>query len=143
MSRFYPDSPRAGVSVLCHRDGHALLIKRGKPPYKDHWSLPGGLIELGETLLEAATRELLEETGVTAALDLPVETFDSIQRDDDGKVATHFILTVFCGAYVSGTPLAADDAAALDWVRPEDLADRQTTPGTPERILRLLGTARA
>lgn len=141
MSRFYPDAPRAGVSVLCHREGRALVIKRGRAPYKDHWSLPGGLIELGETLKEAAARELLEETGVTAALGAPVETFDSIQRDDTGKVATHFILTVFCAAYVSGTPSAGDDASDLDWLLPEELAGRPTTPGTPERIRRLLDAA--
>lgn len=141
MSRFYPDAPRAGVSVLCHKDGRALVIKRGKPPFKDHWSLPGGLIELGETLQDAAARELLEETGVTAALAEPVETFDSIQRDDTGKVATHFILTVFCASYVSGTAVAGDDAVALDWLLPEELIDRPTTPGTPERVRRLLDAA--
>lgn len=141
MSRFYPDAPRAGVSVLCHRNGRALVIKRGKPPFKDHWSLPGGLIELGETLRDAAARELLEETGVAAALAHPVETFDSIQRDETGKVATHFILTVFCAAYLSGTPEAGDDATALDWLLPEELADRLTTPGTPERVRRLLNAA--
>jgi len=141
MSRFYPDAPRAAVSVLCHRDGRALVVRRGKPPYKDHWSLPGGLIELGEPLLQAAGRELLEETGVTAHLGEPVETFDAIQRDEDGCVAIHFILTVFCGAYLSGTPVAGDDAADLDWVRPEDLDERLTTPGTPERIRRLLTAA--
>ncbi|ASP36323.1 NUDIX hydrolase [Labrenzia sp. VG12] len=140
MSRFYPDAPRASVSVLCHRDGRALVVKRGKPPFKDHWSLPGGVIELGETLREAAARELLEETGVTADLDQPVETFDSIQRDPDGKVVTHFILTVFCGAYLAGTPEAQDDAADLDWVLPEELDDRPTTPGTPDRIRRLLSS---
>jgi len=138
MSRFYPDAPRASVSVLCHKDGRALLVKRGRPPFKDHWSLPGGLIELGETLQQAAERELLEETGVTAELDKPVETFDSIQRDDDGKVITHFILTVFCGAYRSGEAEARDDAADLAWVLPADLDDRLTTPGTPERVRRLL-----
>lgn len=140
MSRFYPEMPRAAVSVLCHRDGRALLVRRGKPPFKDHWSLPGGLIELGETLVQAAARELFEETGVTAELEAPVETFDSIQRDEDGQVATHFILTVFCGAYVAGTPVAADDAAELAWLLPGDLDDRLTTPGTPERIRRLLAT---
>ncbi|EAV44583.1 ADP-ribose pyrophosphatase [Roseibium aggregatum IAM 12614] len=136
MSRFYPETPRASVSVLCHRDGRALLVKRGRPPFKDHWSLPGGVIELGETLQEAAARELFEETGVTAELGEPVETFDSIQRDDDGHVATHFILTVFCGPYVSGDAVAADDAAALDWFRIEDLDGLLTTPGTPDRIRR-------
>ncbi|WP_428644405.1 NUDIX hydrolase [Roseibium sp.] len=139
MSRFYPDMPRVGVSVLCHRSGKVLLIKRGKPPFKDHWSLPGGLVELGETLLAAAERELLEETGLTAELGAPVETFDSIQRDEDGRVVTHFVLSVFLGPSLSGEAVAGDDASALEWVPLEELEDRPTTPGTPERIRRLLG----
>ncbi|POF34812.1 NUDIX hydrolase [Roseibium marinum] len=138
MSRLYPDAPRVGVSVLCHRNGRVLLIKRGKDPYKDHWSLPGGLVELGETLLEAAERELREETGVKARLGAPAETFDSIQRDADGSVRAHFILTVFCGAYRSGPPEPGDDAVALEWIEPDRLDDRLTTPGTPDRIRRLM-----
>ena len=102
MARFYPEAPRIGVSVLCAKDGFALMVKRGKPPFKDHWSLPGGLVELGETLLAAAERELLEETGVKAILDEPVETFDSIQHDQNGAVLTHFVLTVFSGTHHSG-----------------------------------------
>ncbi|MES0880056.1 NUDIX hydrolase [Roseibium sp. SCP14] len=138
MSRFYPAVPRVGVSVLCHRDGHALMVKRSKPPFKDHWSLPGGVVELGETLIEAAERELLEETGVTASLAAPVETFDSIQRDEDDKVVTHFVLTIFSGEYVSGEAIAGDDAAAIEWVHPDETDNRPTTPGTPERIRRHL-----
>lgn len=138
MSRFYPDAPRVGVSVLCHDNGRVLLIKRGKDPFKGYWSLPGGLVELGEPLLQAARRELREETGVEAELFEPVETFDSIQFDDDGKVLTHFILTVFCGPLLSGNAVAGDDAGAVDWVRPEDLDGRPTTPGTIERIRRHL-----
>jgi len=136
MSRFYPDAPRVGVSVLCHRDGHVLLIKRGKNPFKDHWSLPGGLVELGETLAEAAARELREETGVEALIGEPVESFDSIQRDDTGKVLTHFVLTVFCGTFLSGEAVAGDDAVETEWVHPEELDGRPTTPGTPERVRR-------
>ncbi|WP_306140899.1 NUDIX hydrolase [Roseibium sp. MMSF_3412] len=138
MSRFYPDAPRVGVSVLCHDDGRVLLIQRGKDPFKGFWSLPGGLVELGEPLLAAAKRELWEETGVEADLSEPVETFDSIQFDDNGKVLTHFILTVFCGALRSGKAVAGDDARALAWVRPEELDDRPTTPGTADRIRRHL-----
>ncbi|MEM9630018.1 MAG: NUDIX domain-containing protein [Pseudomonadota bacterium] len=138
MSRFYPTTPRVGVSVLCHRNGLALMVKRGKPPFKDHWSLPGGVVELGETLIEAAERELLEETGVIASLSAPVETFDSIQHDDDGKVLTHFVLTIFSGEYVSGDAIAGDDAAAIEWVHPNEADNRPTTPGTPERIRRHL-----
>jgi ADP-ribose pyrophosphatase YjhB (NUDIX family) len=114
------------------------MVKRGKPPFKDHWSLPGGVVELGETLVEAAERELQEETGVIASLSAPVETFDSIQRDEDGNVVTHFVLTIFAGEYVSGEATAGDDAAAIDWVHPDEADNRPTTPGTPERIRRHL-----
>ena len=136
MSRFYPTAPRASVSVLCHRDDLVLMVKRARAPFKDHWSLPGGVIELGETLLEAAERELLEETRVTATLGEPIETFDSIQRDAEGKVVTHFILTVFKGPLASGQAQAGDDAAEVDWVHPDDVDKRLTTPGTPARIRR-------
>ncbi|TYC52766.1 NUDIX domain-containing protein [Rhodobacterales bacterium] len=140
MSRFYPDAPRIGVSVLCHKDGQVLLVQRAKEPYRHHWSLPGGLVELGETLAEAASRELLEETGVTADLGEPVETFDNIGRDDSGRVATHFVLTVFCGRYLAGDAKADDDAADLAWVPLSDLDDLLTTPGTPARIRRHMPT---
>jgi 8-oxo-dGTP diphosphatase len=138
MSRHYPDAPRIGVSVLCVRDDFVLMIKRGKSPYENHWSLPGGLVELGESLRDAAERELLEETGVKAGLGVPVETFDSIQRDDAGLVSSHYVLTVFSGPYLTGEVTAGDDAADARWMLPSDIDNLQTTPGTPERIRRLL-----
>lgn len=138
MSRQYPDTPRIGVSVLCIKNGHALMIKRGKEPFKNHWSLPGGLVELGETLKEAAERELMEETGATADIGDPVETFDSIQRDAAGVVSSHFVLAMFQGTYLSGGITAGDDAAEARWLLPSEIDRLQTTPGTPERIRRLL-----
>lgn len=138
IPRLYPPVPLLGVSVLCHRGDDVLLIKRSKPPYQDHWSLPGGLVEVGEELRTAAQRELAEETGVTARLTVPVETFDSIQRDDDGRVRSHFVLTVFCGPYQSGTLQAGDDALDAMWFSRDRLSGQAFTPGTPERILRLL-----
>ncbi|MBO9423901.1 NUDIX hydrolase [Labrenzia sp. R4_1] len=138
MSRPFPSVPVLSVSVLCHKDGSALLIKRGKPPYKDHWSLPGGKVEFGETLAEAAARELREETELTAELAGPVEVFDSIQRDETGNILSHFVLAVFVAANPSGTVKAGDDATAAEWVALEDLDGRITTPGTPARIRRLL-----
>ncbi|MEJ8473430.1 NUDIX hydrolase [Roseibium algae] len=138
IPRQYPPVPLLGVSVLCHQKNEVLLIKRGKPPFAGHWSLPGGMVEVGEPLADAATRELLEETGVSAEITRPVETFDSIQRDDDGRVRNHFVLTVFCARYMSGEARAGDDAAEARWFLPQDLADIVTTPGTPDRIVRLL-----
>ncbi|MBO6755342.1 MAG: NUDIX hydrolase [Roseibium sp.] len=138
VSRTYPAVPLIGVSVLCHHDDKALLVKRGRPPFLGHWSLPGGLVDLGEPLEIAAGRELLEETGVTARLSGPVETFDSIHRDTAGKVVSHYVLTVFVGSYQSGIAAAGDDAAAVDWIAIDRLDALTTTPGTPERIRRIL-----
>jgi len=139
VSRSYPPVPLLGVSVLCHNKDGVLLIKRSKPPYQGCWSLPGGLVDLGETLKAAAERELLEETGIRAALGEPVDTFDSIHRDEDGRVSAHFVLVVFSGSYVSGTLGAGDDAADADWIPLSRLDRIDTTPGTPLRIRRILG----
>lgn len=138
MSRHYPSAPIISVSVLCHAGDQALLIKRGKPPYEGYWSLPGGKVELGETLQEAAARELLEETGLTGDLKGPVEIFDSIQRDEAGRVETHFVLAVFTTDHPKGVLIASDDAAEAEWVQLEDLDKRPSTPGTAGRIRRLL-----
>ncbi|MBD8893091.1 NUDIX hydrolase [Roseibium litorale] len=138
VPRLYPPVPLLGVSVLCHHDGLVLMIKRGKPPFEGHWSLPGGMVEVGETLKQAAARELLEETGLEAALTEPAEIFDSIQHDDQGRVQSHFVLTVFAAAYVSGALRAGDDARDARWFAPDMLDGLQTTPGTPGRIRRLL-----
>ena len=138
IQRTYPSTPLPGVSVLCHRDGDILLVKRGKQPYKDHWSLPGGLVELGEPLKAAAERELQEETGIRADLGDPVDTFDIIKHDENGQVLAHFVLVVFAGSYLDGTLKASDDAADAAWVPLSRLDDYQTTPGTSRRIRQLM-----
>lgn len=131
------DFPRLGVSVLCLRGAEVLLVKRGKEPYLGHWSLPGGLVEFGETLAEAARRELFEETSLTALIEAePVETFDIIQRGEDGVAIAHFVLAVFRGTYEEGEARARDDAADVAWVRTSDLETLMMTPGTAARILR-------
>ncbi len=138
MSSRLPTAPVMSVSVLCHKNGTALLIKRGKPPFKNHWSLPGGKVELGETMMAAAKRELMEETGLIADMSGPVEVFDSIQRDDADQVTSHYVLAVFVAKNPTGTTVASDDAVAAEWVSPSDLDDRLLTPGTAKRIRRLL-----
>jgi len=141
-SRTYPAVPRVAVSVLCQRGSEYLVVQRGKPPFMGYWSLPGGLVDLGETLQDAALRELMEETGITAELDAVHETFDSIQRDEDGRVRSHFVLTVFRASYLHGEAKAMDDAADVRWVTFEEADGLQMTPGTPERARRLMGARR-
>lgn len=142
MQNLYLDAPRVGVSILCHDGDRALLVKRAKAPYKNYWSLPGGRVELGETLKEAAQRELLEETNIVAAIDGPFDTFDSIQRDKDGSIISHFILVMFLGTPISGLLKAADDALEAEWLTVDEVTGRQITPGTLERIDKFFSQAR-
>lgn len=132
-SRAFPDKPLVGVSVACCRDGRVLLVKRGKPPYQGVWSLPGGLVELGETLQEAAMRELHEETGITGEITGFLECFDMIRRNEAGRVERHFVLSVYTARPVSGEAVAADDAEAVMWAAESDLAGLEMTPGTADR----------
>ncbi|MTI42279.1 ADP-ribose pyrophosphatase YjhB (NUDIX family) [Roseibium hamelinense] len=130
--------PIVGVSVLCHDQDRVLLIKRGNPPYKGLWSLPGGRVEYGEALTAAAERELFEETGIKATLGEPVDMFETMMHDGAGTTTSHYVLVVFSGAYLSGTPWAGDDAADASWFAIGELGSLHTTPGTVARIKRLL-----
>ncbi len=111
------------------------MIKRGREPYRNFWALPGGLVELGETLSNAALRELAEETGVHARITGHLDTFDSIQKDPTGRIKSHFVLTVFEADYLSGTAVADDDALAVRWCDREEISALKMTPGTQERLL--------
>jgi ADP-ribose pyrophosphatase YjhB (NUDIX family) len=125
-----PDSGRdddfapivGGVSGLIVQDGNVLLIRRGKQPYKDHWSLPGGGVERGERLREAAKREVLEETGLDVEVGLVAGYREEIHPDG------HYVVLAFHGAVVGGELRAGDDAAAVEFVDPRALAGRLTVP---------------
>ncbi|MEO1305215.1 MAG: NUDIX hydrolase [Pseudomonadota bacterium] len=104
--------PVPAVGVICFRDDHVLLIRRGTPPKKGEWSLPGGRIEPGEPARDAALRELREETGVEAKLLGLVDVVDAIFENRSGDLITrHYVLVDFAAQWVSGEPEAGDDAA--------------------------------
>ncbi len=102
------------------RDGKALIVKRAHEPRKGEWSLPGGRVELGETLVEATRREIKEETGLDVEVRDVVEVFDRIHRHE-GRVRYHFVIVDFLCTSVGGTLAAADDADAAAWVEPHEL----------------------
>ncbi len=123
MSREYPDRPLVGVGVVVFgAGGKVMLVRRGKPPRQGQWSLPGGAQKLGETVFEAAAREVREETGLDVEVLGLVDVVDSIRNDDDGRVHYHYTLVdVFADAR-DGEPRAGGDAAAAAWFAPADIA---------------------
>jgi len=121
MSRSYPDHPLPGVLALLERGDALLMVLRAHEPDRGKWGFPGGLIELGETVAEAALRELQEETGLVAEAGPVIDVFDVIDRDDSGRVRYHFVLNVVRCRWLGGEAVAGDDAAATGWFERADL----------------------
>jgi ADP-ribose pyrophosphatase YjhB (NUDIX family) len=109
-----------GIGIVLLRQDKVLLIKRGRPPAQGAWSLPGGAQELGETAEDAARRELLEETGLTAGALSLVAHVDSIHRDAGGRVQYHYTILNFCGDYMGGEARPGGDVTDVAWVRPDE-----------------------
>ncbi|WP_417246007.1 NUDIX hydrolase [Celeribacter sp.] len=131
--------PKLAVLAVCERDGKFLMVERGKAPARGTWGFPGGHVELGETLAEAAVRELAEETGVQATAGAVIDHVELIQREE-GEVTHHFLLMAVLCHYVSGEPVAADDAADVDWMSQQDLLT--TTRVLSQDVVRVARKAR-
>ena len=116
MSRSYPNRPIVGVGAVVFRDDRVLLIKRGKPPRMGDWSLPGGMQEIGETVFEAAAREVQEETGVTISDIALIDVVDSITLDDDSRVQFHYTLVDVVAKWRSGEPAGGSDAMHAEFM---------------------------
>ncbi len=121
MPRSYPDRPYVGVGIVVFRGDEVLLVERTKPPIRNRWSIPGGAQEIGETVHEAALRELMEETGLEADVIGLIDVVDSITRDQDSRVQFHYTLVDFAAEWRSGEAAAADDVGAVRWVPLADL----------------------
>jgi 8-oxo-dGTP diphosphatase len=120
-SKHYPDHPCLAVGAVVFKDGRVLLVRRGKPPAEGEWAIPGGSVEIGETLQQAAQRELLEETGIVIQAGAPCFIFDVIQTDADGRIRFHYVVIDLLADYVDGYPRAGGDAADARWVSAEEL----------------------
>lgn len=123
--RKFPDRPVAGVGAVIVDQGCVLLVKRGHAPLKGEWSLPGGAVELGETLEAAVAREVLEETGLIVEVGPVVEVIDRVHRDANGRVEYHYIVVDYLcqvSAVADAGPIAGSDADDVQWVPIEDLA---------------------
>jgi 8-oxo-dGTP diphosphatase len=133
--REYPERPVVGVGGVVIADGRALLIKRGHPPLEGEWSIPGGTLEVGETLLEGVRRELAEETGIEVrVLDL-IEVFERVYRDESGRPRYHFVILDYLCERISGQAHAASDVTDVAWVLEGDLDEYSLTP-TAMRVIR-------
>ncbi len=125
MTREYPSRPIVGIGVCLLRadnGGEVLLARRGRAPALGSWGLPGGAQELGETAEQAARRELLEETGLTAGELMLAANVDSIHRDATGLVQYHYTVIDFAALHLGGAPAPGDDVAEVMWARFDGLA---------------------
>ncbi len=129
-ARDYPPFPRVGVGAIVISEGRILLVKRGVPPGRGLWAIPGGKLKLGETLQDCAAREILEETGVTIAVGECIYVFDLIERDKSEKIKFHFVVVDFAALYVSGEAKGADDADEAGWFSPEELESLPVSKNT-------------
>jgi len=127
VQRKYPPCPLIGVGALVVDQDKILVVKRDNEPSKGLWSVPGGVLELGETTLEGAKREIREETGVEAEFDRLLDVVDNITRDEKGVICYHYVLIEFLGHPVGGRLVAASDVREALWVDLENLDNLKTT----------------
>ncbi len=111
----YPKCPQVAVGAIVFKEDKILLVLRGKPPAENLWSIPGGSVELGETLQEATEREIREEAGITIRAREPVYTFDVLERDNKGNVRFHYVIVDLAADYISGELRPGDDAIDVRW----------------------------
>lgn len=123
MKRLYPDQPVVGIGIVIVNGGKIVLIKRGNEPGRGKWSIPGGLVELGEQIGHAVIREAKEETCLDVVNPRLVDVVDNVELDGDGKVKYHYVIVDYLVQVVGGEIAAASDAEELRWV-PFDEVER-------------------
>ncbi|HLF48277.1 MAG TPA: NUDIX hydrolase [Methylomirabilota bacterium] len=142
-AREFPDAPRVGVGAVVLDGERVLLVKRGKPPGQGKWSLPGGLVGLGERLEDAAAREVEEECGLRVRILGLCGVVDRIVRENGADpVRYHWVIVDYVAAVAGGALLAGSDAAEARWVPVTDLGQYDTTEGLAEMIHRAVSLAK-
>lgn len=117
----YPAAPQVAVGAVVFKDGRVLMVRRGKAPARGQWAIPGGSVHLGESLQQAAQREIYEETGIRIAAGRPVYVFDVVDAAEDGRVRYHYVIVDLEASYQGGDLRCGDDALEARWVTPEEL----------------------
>ena len=121
MKRDYPERPLVGVGAVIVERGRVVVVRRATEPLKGQWSIPGGMLELGETVPACAAREALEETGLVVEPGEVLGVFDRILPDQQGKIRYHYVLIDLLCRWVSGELRAGGDAAEVRWLTAEEL----------------------
>ncbi len=140
MTREYPDRPLIGVGAIIIENDRVVLVKRAHPPIQGQWSIPGGVLEVGELIREAAVREAREETGLIVEPGELLGVFDRILHDADRRVQYHYVLIDFLCRRIGGELRAASDAAEVRWFKPEELPALNLAEDTLEVIQKGLAT---
>ncbi len=138
VPREYPDAPRVGVGAVVLHRGRVLLVRRGKAPSMGKWTLPGGLVELGETTAEAIRREVQEECSCDIRLVGVAGVVDRVIRDADGRVRYHYVLVDYAAHADSQTIVAGTDADEAQWVDVARVSELDVTDGLVDMIGRAL-----
>jgi 8-oxo-dGTP diphosphatase len=134
MKREYPDTPLVGVGAIIIDQERVLLVKRGNEPLAGSWSIPGGLLDIGETLSQAVVREAFEETGLTVEAGELLGVYDRIMPDADQRTRYHYVLVDFLCRRISGELQAAGDAADARWFTSSELGQISLAEDTAEVI---------
>ncbi len=127
--REYPRHPLVGVGAIVIRGKEVLLVRRGKEPSKGLWSIPGGLVEIGETVRDAVKREVLEETGIDVEPRDLFEVVDAIHRDEEGRCRFHYVIVDYMSEYRRGEPVAGGDVSEARWVAAGETGRLEMTAG--------------
>jgi 8-oxo-dGTP diphosphatase len=133
-ARTYPTRPYLAVSAAIFRDDRVLIVRRGRPPAHGLYTLPGGGVELGETLEQAVIREVREETGLAIAPIGLVGFREAIARDAAERVERHFVILPFAARWVGGEIVLSEELAEAHWLKPDELAGLKTTEGLAEIV---------
>jgi 8-oxo-dGTP diphosphatase len=133
-ARAYPDRPYLAVSAAIIRDGHILVAQRARGPALGVWTLPGGVVEAGETLTQAIVREVAEETAIMIEPVALAGHREVVVRDHGGRVSRHFVILCFASRWISGEPRLNEELAEARWLRPTELKNLNTTEGLAEIV---------
>jgi 8-oxo-dGTP diphosphatase len=141
MKRSYPDHPIIGVGAVIVDGGRVLLVRRATEPLKGEWSVPGGMLELGEKLRDGVCREVLEETGLVVEPGEVLDVFDSIFTDNQGRTEYHYVLVDYLCRPISGEATPGTDVSDVRWVGEEDLPSLYLRTSLDQVVRKGLSTA--